>query len=175
MGSDSRIRKRLYVSAIVLGLVVGSVGVATAMTGDPPADTTDQSTDDPDPSYTGSIQAPGDGETLSKADESAQLDGLATITPEEAASATVAGTVDDVEFDNANGLVVYSVEITDGAGTEVDVKVDGGNGTVLDQQSDDDAEEVGSANDSEDEAEDDGVHNETEHEGQDDPGDGHED
>lgn len=86
-----------------------------------------------DPSYATSITAPQD-EGLSEADEAKSLESLATISPDQArdaALAVVPGTAGKVELDNENGAVVYSVEITDGSGSQIDVKVDAGNATVV--------------------------------------------
>ena len=170
MSNDSRWTKRIYASAIAVGLAVGSMGIAGAATGGTtaPVAPTDDAIEVQDPSYTGSVQAPDD-ETLSEADGAAQLEGLATITPDDAAlaaSESVAGTVGKVELDNENGSVVYSVEITDDTGAEIDVKVDAGDGTILDQQADNDTDEA-------DEADDDDVQHE--HEGENDPDEDHED
>lgn len=115
---------------------------------------------------------PAEDESVTEAEEATQLEGLAKITAEHASSAAsdaVPGDVTKVELDNENGSVVYSVEITDTAGAEVDVKVDAGNGTILDQQADnDEADEA-------DEADDDAVQHENEHEGENDADEGHED
>jgi len=92
-----------------------------------------------DPSYVTSITAPQD-EGLSEADEAKSLESLATITPDQArdaALAAVPGTAGKVELDNENGAVVYSVEITDGSGSQIDVKVDAGNATVVHQGAND--------------------------------------
>jgi len=92
-----------------------------------------------DPSYATSITAPQD-EGLSEADEAKALEPLATITADQArdaALAAVPGTVGKVELDNENGAVVYSVEVTDGSGSNIDVKVDAGNGAVVHQGADD--------------------------------------
>jgi len=142
MSEGSRYKKRIYVSAVALGLTIGSVGVAAAATGSggEPAASTDETAEAQEvqePVYTGSIQAPAVDESMSEADEAAQLGGMATITPDEAAtSATgaVPGSAGKAELDNENGAVVYSVEVTDDAGTVTDVKVDAGDGAVLDQQ-----------------------------------------
>jgi len=105
----------------------------------PEATETDTGPDVQDPSYATSITAPQD-EGSSEADEAKALASLATITPEQArdaALAAVPGTAGKVELDNENGAVVYSVEITDSAGAEIDVKVDAGNGQVVHQDADD--------------------------------------
>lgn len=102
-----------------------------------------------DPSYTGSIIAPEGGDTensdteASEAEEANSLQSLATTTPEQAAAAALAvvpGMAGEVELDNENGFVVYSVEVTGADGTIIDVKVDAGNSTVLAQDTDDDTE-----------------------------------
>jgi uncharacterized membrane protein YkoI len=85
-----------------------------------------------DPSYTGSVpvdQSQTDG--MSEADESAALQAQATISAADAEAAALAAnpgtTVIKTEFDNENGVLVYSVELSNGS----DVKVDAGNGSIL--------------------------------------------
>jgi len=85
-----------------------------------------------DPSYTGSVavdQAQTEG--MSEADESATLQGKATISAADAEAAALAAnpgaTGVKTELDNENGALVYSVELSNGA----DVKVDAGNGSIL--------------------------------------------
>ena len=87
-----------------------------------------------EPAYAASIVIPED-ETLSEAEEAAMLEGLATVTPDEATAAAVAdtpGVVSSVQLELEEGAVVYSVLMTNDAGETVDVKVDAGNATVLD-------------------------------------------
>jgi len=75
-------------------------------------------------SYTSSITAP----------ENAKLDGLAKITPEQAAAAAASatgGTAGKVELENEDGDVVYAVEVTQPDGTKLEAKVDAGNGNIL--------------------------------------------
>ena len=161
---ESRFKKRLYTSAVALGLVLGSVGIAAAATGPSrePGAPAEEATEVEEPAYIGSVEAPAEDESLTEAEEAAQLEGLAGITADEAAAAAAAavgGDVTQVELDNENGTVVYSVEIADAAGVDVDVKVDAGDGAILDQQADDDAGE-------DDEADDDDVQNENEQEGE---------
>lgn len=70
----------------------------------------------------------------SEAAESAQLSALAKISPEQARAAALAripGTPLDVELDNENGNVVYSVEVRKADRNVVDIKVDAGTGQVL--------------------------------------------
>ncbi|MFV2001246.1 MAG: PepSY domain-containing protein [Acidimicrobiia bacterium] len=166
MSENTRLKKRLYTGVVALGLAIGSVGIAAAASNGSadapaPADTaisdatapivlTDTETDDAAVSadngtevheapLTGSIQAPAEDDSLSEADETAQLESLATISADEAAAAAtsaVPGDVDKVELDNENGAVVYSVEITDTAGGQTEVTVDAGDGAVLSQQAD---------------------------------------
>jgi len=166
MSENSRFKKRLYAGAVALGLVVGSVGIAAASTSGS-ADATapaDDTTEVHEPTYTGSVQAPAEDHSLSDADEAKQLEPLATISADEAARAAtgaVSGDVGEVELDNENGAVVYSVEVTDAAGAQTEVTVDAGNGTVLSQQSDDDEHE---GDDKANEVEDDnGSENEAQH------------
>jgi len=90
------------------------------------------SAQDQTPSYTGSLSAnEAKYESMSEADESAALAGQASIGEAEARSAALSAnpgtTVVKVELDNENGVIVYSVELSDGS----DVKVDAGNAAVL--------------------------------------------
>lgn len=111
----------------------------------------DDDADDQSPSYTGSITVPNDeaddaseGED-DEAAEAESLAGLATVTADnakEAALDAVPGQVVQVELDNENGSLVYSVEIDTGSGV-VDVKVDAGNANILHQDADDDTEVEG--------------------------------
>jgi len=85
-----------------------------------------------DPSYTGSIAVDqSQTEGMSEADESAALQGKASISAADAEAAALAAnpgaTVVKTELDNENGALVYSVELSNGA----DVKVDAGNGSIL--------------------------------------------
>jgi uncharacterized membrane protein YkoI len=92
----------------------------------------DAGPDEQMPSYTGSIavdQVATEG--MSEADESAALQGKATISAADAEAAALAAnpgaTVVKTELDNENGALVYSVELSNGA----DVKVDAGDGAIL--------------------------------------------
>jgi uncharacterized membrane protein YkoI len=85
-----------------------------------------------EPSYSGSIlvdESQYDG--LNEADEAAALQSKATISAADAEAAVLAAnpgtTVVKTELDNENGVLVYSVELSNGK----DVKVDAGNGQIL--------------------------------------------
>lgn len=85
-----------------------------------------------EPPYAGSISVDQtQTENLSEADEAADLQGQATITADEASTAALAANpgaaVTQIELDNENGTLVYSVQLDNGS----DVKVDAGNGIVL--------------------------------------------
>ncbi len=90
--------------------------------------------------------------------EPEDLSSLALITAEQAQEAALAAypgaTVTEVELDNENGCLVYSVEL----GNDLDIKVDAGNGVILyvesDDGSDDDHEDEGDVDDDQDEDED---------------------
>ncbi|GMQ98124.1 MAG: hypothetical protein BMS9Abin17_0630 [Acidimicrobiia bacterium] len=168
MSKNSRFKKRLYAGAVALGLAVGSVGIAAAATSGS-ADATapaDDATEVHEPAYTGSVQAPAEDGSLSDADEAKQLEPLATISAGEAATAAteaVPGDVGEVELENENGSVVYSVEVTDAAGAHTEVTVDAGDGSVLSQQADDGEDEADhNANEVEDDDEN-GSDNEAQH------------
>ncbi len=103
--------------------------------------------DEQQPQYTGSITV---DETqyqgMSEADEAAALQTKATITSAQAEQAALAAnpgtTVVKTEIDNENGMLVYSVELSNG----MDVKVDAGTGTVLHTEpAGNDAGQVGAA------------------------------
>lgn len=67
--------------------------------------------------------------------EAAALQPLAKITAEQAKNAALnqfpGAVVTKVELDNENGVLVYSVHLTNASGTRHDVKVDAGSGKVL--------------------------------------------
>jgi len=159
MQRNRKVGTAIVTGAAALGLALGTMGVGwatnpattapsarvavvsqTAGT-DPTSATTEpqEATEEHDPSYASSISAPDD-ENASEADEAAALAPLATVTADEArdaALAAVPGTAGEVELDNENGAVVYSVEITDSSGSHIDLKVDAGNGAVLQREADD--------------------------------------
>ena len=94
------------------------------------------------PSYTSSILVdPAAEEGASEADELAALQSQAKITADEAATLALAANPGasevQVELDNENGSLAYSVELDNGS----DVKVDAGNGTVLSTDRDQDGED----------------------------------
>jgi uncharacterized membrane protein YkoI len=97
--------------------------------------------DEQSPSYMGSLAVDETQyEGMSEVEESAALAGQASISEEQAKTAALwanPGTsVVKVELDNENGVVVYSVELSDGS----DVKVDAGTATILHIESAGDAE-----------------------------------
>jgi uncharacterized membrane protein YkoI len=183
------IKKTAITTAVTLGTLAGSFTLASALTPAdtaPPASAAEQTTPDdatgvPDPDLGGSIIAP-EVDGVTEAAEAAGLEGLTTVTAEEATGAALAAqpgaTLVDVSLGNENGTVVYEVTVMDAAGTTVEVKVDAGNAAVLDQQSGDneaeqgsDAEEAGESEDVSDEA-DDGIDHEFEGEETGENGDG---
>lgn len=94
-----------------------------------------ETNDSQDPAIKGSIALPNDqngaenGTEVADAQEAAQYQGMAKITPEQAKTAALAavpGTVTSVQLGNENGFLVYDVTI----GTQ-EVIVDAGNGKVL--------------------------------------------
>lgn len=100
-----------------------------------------KSSEDNDVHETGEKADENESEAEDQAEvaESARLQSLATITPEQAKSAGLAqvpGTVKKVELENEDGNVVYGIEIKTADG-ERDVKVDAGNGSVLHIEKDD--------------------------------------
>jgi uncharacterized membrane protein YkoI len=142
-----RFKKHILGAAAVGALLLGSlsIGVVMAQQNTPnvePAAAQQENGADAqiqEPLYSGSIavdQAQQEG--MSEAHEAAALQGMATITAEEAKSAAVAANAGAaavrVELDNENGVLVYSVKMSNG----LDVKVDAGNGQVLHVEQDDD-------------------------------------
>lgn len=144
------VKRAIATGTLVTALALGGTGVAVATTGGAatPADSTSS---EQDPSYVGTIPAPNDGttdeaegtegaeaadDTAAEAAESTALEGLATVTPEEATAAAlkaVPGTAASAQLENENGFVVYGIEVTAADGTVIDVKVDAGDGSVLAQ------------------------------------------
>lgn len=139
----TRTKKAIATGAATLGVLLGAAGITAAATNPGSANQSSVETDQAqEPSYQSSITAP----------DNATLDGLATITPEQAATAAVnanGGTAGKVELENENGNVVYGIEVTQPDGTKLDVKVDAGNGTVLAREADDATEAGDHAKDGE--------------------------
>jgi len=140
----SRTKRLIAVGATALGATVGLAGIVGFTSADAPKQPVSAQADGKsgdqtqDPSYSSSVTAP-EQNGQSEADQSAALQSLAKISPDQArdaALAAVPGTAGKVELDNENGNVVYSVQITDASGKVIDVKVDAGNGSVLHQDTD---------------------------------------
>ena len=122
---------------LMITLLVGSLAAtAFAQTPTPAqAQTEGQADAGPDeqvPNYDSAIRIDdAQYEGTSEADEASALASLATVTPEQAKAAALKAhpgtTALQVELDNENGALVYSVELDNG----MDVKVDAGNGAVL--------------------------------------------
>jgi uncharacterized membrane protein YkoI len=139
----SRTKRLVVVGATAVGATLGLVGIVGFTNADAPKQPVSAQADGKsgdqtqDPSYKSSVTAP-EQNGQNEAGESAALQSMAKITPDQArdaALAAVPGTADKVELDNENGNVVYSVQITDANGAKTDVKVDAGNGSVLHQDS----------------------------------------
>jgi uncharacterized membrane protein YkoI len=148
---------RLVALAVIAILAIGAVGAASYHayvqgTPTPAPQSQDCSVDDTDGTE---AQSNTDTDTVdlqcgeqvedgkrdgSEADEAATLQGKATISAADAEAAALAAnpgaTVVKTELDNENGVLVYSVELTNGA----DVKVDAGNGSILSTDSGADSE-----------------------------------
>ena len=147
----SRTKRLIAVGATALGATVGLAGIVGFTSADAPKQPVSAQADGKsgdqtqDPSYTSSVTAP-EQNGQSEADQSAALQSLAKISPDQArdaALAAVPGTAGKVELDNENGNVVYSVQITDASGKVIDVKVDAGNGSVLHQDTDQNGADTG--------------------------------
>lgn len=152
--SKKRLTQTVGAIGIAAGLGLGAAGLASAVStpsapptpGPSNSNESNAGEDHENPDVKGSIQVPeqeGAETDESEAAEAAALQAAATITPDQAkqaALAAVPGTAGEVELDNENGSVVYSVEIT-ANGTTTDVTVDAGNGKVLAQETENDDNE----------------------------------
>jgi hypothetical protein len=129
---------------LMSSLTLGPVSAQTPPT-NPPAQ--QSQVEEQQPQYVGSIQVTDSQYAgMSEADEAAALQSKATISATDAEAAALAAnpgaTVVKSELDNENGVLVYSVELSNG----MDVKVDAGNGKVLHtEQAGNDANEVAGA------------------------------
>jgi uncharacterized membrane protein YkoI len=139
----SRTKRLIAVGATALGATVGLAGIVGFTGAHAPKQLVSAQADGEsgdqtqDPSYTSSVTAP-EQNGQSEANQSAALESLAKISADQARDAAlvaVPGTAGNVELDNENGNVVYSVQVTDASGKVIDVKVDAGNGSVLRQDS----------------------------------------
>lgn len=144
MNSTSRNRKTLIGALAGLALVGGGAvaGLSAAnATPTPPAPVTQPAPDNQDkseqqePKLNGSITVPETATEQPDAQESAQLQALATIdtkTAEAAAITSVPGSsVISSSLGDENGSLVYEVTVKDSSGTMSEVKIDAGNATVL--------------------------------------------
>jgi uncharacterized membrane protein YkoI len=145
--------------AALAALAVGGATLASGQEGGsqpqrtPPAAEQEREHGGQVPAYRSSITAP-DEEHGSEDAEAQTLRSKATVSAAEARSAALAavpGTAGEVELDNENGNVVYSVEVKNADGSEIDVKVDAGNAKVLHQEADD-GDDAGKAQERESES-----------------------
>ena len=122
--------------ALALALVGSLVIVPVFAQGPIPAAQSETQADagpnEQSPAYDSSVRVDeAQYEGMSEADEAAALSVLATITPEDAKAkallANPGAAAVQVELDNENGALVYSVELDNG----LDVKVDAVTGTIL--------------------------------------------
>ncbi|MFC1924571.1 PepSY domain-containing protein [Chloroflexota bacterium] len=125
-----KVNKRILGSVIVVAVLFSSIGVGVALA------QTEHNTGD---QYTASIMVDeAQYEGMTEAEEAIALRELAMITADDAVTAAESAyhgaVATQVELDNENGAVVYSVELDNG----VDVKVDAGNGGILRVSQDDD-------------------------------------
>ncbi|MCL4458774.1 MAG: PepSY domain-containing protein [Chloroflexi bacterium] len=118
---------------LTAGFLLGSLTVGPVFAQTPPTTPPAQTqVDEQQPQYTGSIKVnDAQYEGMSEADEAAALQSKATISAANAEAAAVAAnpgaSVVKTELDNENGVLVYSVELSNGK----DVKVDAGTAKVL--------------------------------------------
>lgn len=144
-------RRIMALAAGVVALLAGGAGAAVfAQAGG----TSGVAPRPEQPPYRSSIQVPDDQDEEdeekdeneekereeSEENEAVRLQALARVTADQARSAAlsrVPGTVQEVELENEDGNLVYSVEVRTATG-EQDVKVDAGNARVLHVEVDDD-------------------------------------
>ena len=141
-------RRIMALAAGVVALLAGGAGAAVfAQAGG----TSGVAPRPEQPPYRSSIQVPDDQdeedeekdeneEKEREENEAVRLQALARVTADQARSAAlsrVPGTVQEVELENEDGNLVYSVEVRTATG-EQDVKVDAGNARVLHVEVDDD-------------------------------------
>lgn len=132
--------KRILGAGVALSLLVMALGARAVLAQKPVPPTPPAAVHQEDgpgdrlqvPSYTGSIALDeAQFEGMNEADEAAALQGMATISADQAKAAAEASnpgaTAVRVELDNENSVLVYSVEMSNG----LEVKVDAGNGTIL--------------------------------------------
>jgi uncharacterized membrane protein YkoI len=119
--------------ALVAAYLVGSLtlGGALAQTNPSPSS---------QPAAPAATEAGKQYEAANEANDAAALASQAKVTANQAKAAALArfpgATVGQVELDDEDGVVVYSVELTDSTGKGQDVKVDATSGTVLQVQAD---------------------------------------
>jgi uncharacterized membrane protein YkoI len=135
-GKEVNAKKALIAVAAVMGLLVGA-GVAYAANGSPGDEAEDAS-------YKGSIAASDLNEPSPQ--ELAKIDQAAA---EKAALDAVPGTVLETELE-ADGYVVYDVEVAGDDGKTHDLRVDAGNGEILHQGLEEQAAEADGPGDAED-------------------------
>jgi hypothetical protein len=135
-----------FAGAVVgLTLLAGTIGGGIALAQTPTPSGQDQIET---PAYSGSITVDQTQmEGMNEADESATLQGQATITADQAQAAAEAANagakVIEVKLDDENGVLVYSVQLDNG----LDVKVDAGNGSILHTEQADGDNEAGEVED----------------------------
>lgn len=120
-------------AGFLLGGLTSGHGFAQTTPANPPAQTQEQSgVNEQQPNYLGSIQVnDAQYKDMSETDEAAALQAKATISVAQAEAAALSAnpgtTVVKTGLDNENGVLVYSVQLSNGK----DVKVDAGTGKIL--------------------------------------------
>jgi len=125
-------------AVLAVGFVLGNLTLGPIFAQSQATNSSTQSAaiDEQQPKYSGSIQIDDSQyQGVSEADEVAALQSKATISAAQAEAAALATnpgtTVAKTELDNENGVLVYSVELSNGK----DVKVDAGTEKVLHTES----------------------------------------
>jgi uncharacterized membrane protein YkoI len=133
---------------LLLSLVIGTAGAVNLLKSSTQESHQENGLEDDgqdlqEPVYTSSIVVPES--SSGEAQEVQELAKYATISQKDAETAAlqeVSGNLGEVELENENGNLVYSVEISTSTGVK-DVKVDAGNGHVLGIETDDETEAHG--------------------------------
>lgn len=135
--------KKIVIAALAATGVAAGIGLSTTValgdTSPSPSATSEQDAPGDDNGgdnglhFTSSVTAP-ETDTADETGEAAALLPLARIdaaTAEANALAQVPGTASEVQLENADGNVVWTVQVLDSAGLHTTVFIDAGNGSVL--------------------------------------------
>jgi hypothetical protein len=122
--------------ALTTAYLVGSISLGGVFAQTTPAPS--PSTTAAQPATPTAKESAEQADTANEPSETAALASQAKVSADQAKTAALAkfpgATVGKIEFDNENGVIAYSVELVDSAGTGQDVKVDATSGALLSAQ-----------------------------------------